>query len=391
MNGAGAPHIVLVSSSDPLDVHSFSGSTYYMAQALRKQFPDIEIVRSARPFWFEPLQRFVIRATRRRVDPYYWPLLNRWFARRLARRWRGRTVVVVAVVNAALVAHLARRVAVINVSDATYDLMRTEHEVFWSMGSSTGSQAEMDELHSIIRSVHNSFSSHWAADNAIGHYGAAPGDVTVISWGCNFDLVPAAEVRSDHRMKDECRLLFIGGEWHRKGGDVVCEAVEIIARKGIPVRVDLVGVSPPDDLPPKRWLHPRGYLSKGDKDQLALLRGLMRDADLLFLPTRKDCTPMVFAEANAYGTPALTRNVGGVADVVHDGANGVVLTEDATAEDFAVAIEALWKDPERYAQLRASARLEYETRLNWDVWARGIAELIENLEANGRIRQFSSS
>jgi glycosyltransferase involved in cell wall biosynthesis len=294
-------------------------------------------------------------------------------------------VVVVGVVNSALVSQLAGSVPVINVSDATYDLMRTEHVVFWSLDEKTAARAEEDELNSIRRSVHNSFSSNWAAKSAIGHYGARPEDVSVISWGCNFDTVPASEVRPSDFVRNECRLLFIGGEWERKGGDVVCSAGDILAGKGIPLRVDVVGVSPPEDVAPRPWLHHHGYLSKADKEQLALLRSLTRDADLLFLPTRRDCTPMVFAEANAYGTPALTRDVGGVADVVHDGANGIVLPENADASQFAAEIEALWNDPKRYEELRASARREYEARLNWDVWASKIAELVNRLEAEGRI------
>ena len=94
---------------------------------------------------------------------------------------------------------------------------------------------------------------------------------------------------------------------------------------------------------------------------------------------------MVFAEANAYGTPALTRDVGGVADVVRDGANGIVLPEDADAAQFAAAIESIWNNPASYAQLRSSARHEYETRLNWAVWARRIAQLVEDLASAGRI------
>jgi glycosyltransferase involved in cell wall biosynthesis len=383
--GDQLPRVILLSSSDPLDVHSFSGSIYYMAQALKSEIPGMEIVRSSRPFWFEPLQRLLLRSTKGRVDPYYWPILNRWFAKRLQNRWHGQRVVIIGIVNAALVAELASSMPVINISDSTYDLMRTEHEVFWSLDPITAARAEEAELHSIKRSVHNSFSSQWAAASAVGHYGARPEDVSVISWGCNFDIVPAADVRPSAFIRSECRLLFIGGEWFRKGGDIVCAATEILAAKGIPLRVDLVGVAPPEDLPPRPWLYHHGYLSKADHEQLALLRSLMRDADLLFLPTRKDCTPMVFAEANAYGTPALTRDVGGVADVVRDGANGIVLTEDADAAQFAAAIESLWNDPVHYAQLRSSARHEYETRLNWAVWAQRIAQLVEDLASAGRI------
>lgn len=377
------PHVALMSSSDPLDVHSFSGTIFYMARALQAEFPDLEIVRSSRPRWFEPIQRLVSKTTRRRVDPYYWHSLNRWFATRLARRWRGRTVVVIGVVNASLVAELASMVPVINISDATFELMRTEHEVFWSLDRKSALRAEEDERNSIVRSIHNSFSSGWAGRSAIDHYGARPEDVSVISWGCNFDPVPASEVRL-LSTRNECRLLFIGGEWLRKGGDVVFGVAEMLVSKGIPVRVDVVG-APPEALPSRPWFHYRGYLSKGNPEHLALLRSLMRDAELLLLPTRRDCTPMVFAEANAYGTPAVTRDVGGVADVVRDGANGIVLPEDADAAAFAEVIEQLWNSPQRYAKLRASTRLEYDNRLNWAAWALHIRELVERLSANGAI------
>lgn len=377
--------IILLSSSDPLDVHSFSGSIYYMARALKSEFPEMEIVRSSRAFWFQPLQHVLLKASRGSIDPYYWRSLNRWFASRLRKRWQGRRVVVIGVVNASLVGELATSVPVINISDSTFDLMRTEHEVFWSLGKNSAARAEEGELNSIIHAVHNSFSSRWAANSAINHYGARPEDVSVVSWGCNFNTVPETEVRSGAFASNECRLLFVGGEWIRKGGDVVCAAADILARKGIPIRVDIVGVSPPEDLQSRPWLHRHGYLSKANSDHVALFASLMRDADLLFLPTRRDCTPMVFAEANAYGTPALTRNVGGVADVVRDGANGVVLPENADVAQFARVIEALWSSPDRYAKLRASARQEYENRLNWQVWAQRIAELIERLSATGRI------
>jgi glycosyltransferase involved in cell wall biosynthesis len=378
------PHVALISSSNPLDVHSFSGTIFYMARALRAEFPNLEIVRSSRPRWFEPMQRLVTKATRRRVDPYYWRSLNRWFAKRLARRWRGRPVVVIGVVNASLVAELASLVPVINISDSTFELMRSEHEVFWSLDRRTALRAEEDERNSILRSIHNSFSSCWAGRSAIDHYGARPEDVSVISWGCNFDPVPASEVRP-LSSRDECRLLFIGGEWLRKGGDVMFAAADMLASKGIPVRVDVVG-APPEALPERSWLHYRGYLSKGNPEHLALLRSLMCNAELLLLPTRRDCTPMVFAEANAYGTPAVTRDVGGVADVVRDGANGIVLPEDADAAAFAEVIEQLWKSPQRYEKLRASTRLEYDNRLNWGAWARHIRETVELLSANGAIK-----
>src|SRR5437588_670601 len=101
------PRIIFLSSSDPLDVRSFSGVLLHMVSALREVFPSLEVIRSSRPIWFRRFQRGVLQMTKGRLDPYYWRPLNRLFAGRLARRWRRERVLVIGVVNAALVAELA--------------------------------------------------------------------------------------------------------------------------------------------------------------------------------------------------------------------------------------------------------------------------------------------
>jgi glycosyltransferase involved in cell wall biosynthesis len=356
-----------------------------MVAALREIFPSMEVVRSSRPFWFRRFQNMILKASKGRIDPYYFRTLNRYFARRLARRWRGERVLVIGVVNASLIAELASFLPVLNVTDSTFELMRNYYATFAKLSRRTAARAEDDELHSITRSVHNSFSSRWAADSAIRDYGAAPTDVSVISWGCNLDDLDAAEIRSPDERGPECRLLFIGGDWVRKGGDVVIAAAEILVERGIPVRADFVGAAPSDGLPDRSWVNHHGFLSKANPAELERLHAIMRDADFLFLPTRQDCTPMVFAESNAYGTPAITRDVGGVADVVHDGDNGIVLGEEASPADFASAIEGAWRDRNGYERLRRTSRQEYERRLNWRSWAKAIAEIIDDLEEKGRI------
>lgn len=378
--------IIFLSSSDPLDVRSFSGVLLHMVGALREVLPSMEVLRSSRPVWFRRFQRAVLRVSGGRVDPYYWRALNRLFARRLARRWRGERILVISVVNAALVAELAASVPVLNLTDSTFELMRGFYATFSRLEEKTAARAEEDELNSIRRSVHNSFSSAWAANSAVKHYGARVEDVSVISWGCNLEDVAIDDIRPPERAGDECRLLFIGGDWLRKGGDVVASTSEILLQRGLRVRVDVVGASAGGDAAAApSWLHHWGFLSKADEGQFNRLRELMHEADFLFLPTRQDCTPMVFSECNAYGTPAVTRDVGGVSDVIHHGINGLVLPEESTPTDFADAIDAIWLDRDRHAELRRTSRREYEQRLNWRSWAKGVAAVIRDLEVQDRI------
>jgi len=128
-----------------------------------------------------------------------------------------------------------------------------------------------------------------------------------------------------------------------------------------------------------------GRLDKNDPDQLEQMIELYRRATFFVLPTQQDCTPMVFAEANAFGTPAVTCDIGGISDVVRDGENGRVLRTEAAAEDYADAIEDLWQDRRRYEALRRSSRDAYEQRLNWRAWARGMVALVRSLEAQRKI------
>jgi hypothetical protein len=238
-------HVVFLSSHDPLDVHAFSSTIFYMARALQAVFPDLEIVRETRPPWFRRLQRLVRRTTQERADPFYWPAFNRLFARRLARRWRGKRVLVIAVVASPLAGELADYVPVLNLTDATFVLMRNFYENFARYGPRTAEWVEEGERRTIVRAVHNSFSSRWAANSAVDHYGAPKEDVSAVSWGCNLDDVPIAEARLASPTGKSCRLLFLGVDWQRKGGDVVVAAAGMLVRKGILVDVDLVGATPP--------------------------------------------------------------------------------------------------------------------------------------------------
>jgi glycosyltransferase involved in cell wall biosynthesis len=287
--------------------------------------------------------------------------------------------VVISVVNATLAAELARYVPIINVTDTTFVLMRNFYHNFATFTSETARVAEKYELQSIQRAVHSSFSSRWGADSAIRDYGEAPDRVSAISWGCNMTDVPASEVLP-FDPSGPCRLLFLGVEWVRKGGDVACETARLLHERGVPVQLDIVGSGAPEGLPDVPYLVGHGFLSKADPVQYAKLRAMVQGAAFLFLPTWQDCTPMVFAEANSYGTPAISRAVGGVADVVRDGENGYTLPEQATPADFADLIERAWRDPASYLALRQSARTTYEQRLNWSVWADSMAAVIEDLE-----------
>jgi len=69
--------------------------------------------------------------------------------------------------------------------------------------------------------------------------------------------------------------------------------------------------------------------------------------------------------------------------VITHGENGLLLSGDATAADFADAIITLWEDRPRYLAMRKTARAAYDERLNWSAWAKRMAEMIDQLPQPG--------
>jgi glycosyltransferase involved in cell wall biosynthesis len=371
--------IVIVGSADPYDVKVFSGTTRSMTLALEAALEGVVVVTNPRPRWFAPMRKIVLRLTRGKLDLF----LSQRLAKRHAHRLRKQIDalnprVVVSIANSAITAELGRWFPVIHVSDTTFSLMRSFYASFVRLGRASLAAGEAIEREAINNSVFTTVSSPWAAHSVSHDYGKPVHAVRTLSWGCNIPEMPISDVAPDPSPDAPCRLLFIGLDWQRKGGDIVLDTAVRLHEAGFDFQVDIVGATPAHPVNvPNVTMH--GLLRKSDPAEFAKLIELLRSASILFLPTRQDCTPMVFAEANALGVPALASDVGGVSGVITDGENGLLLPADAGAAEFAQAIVDLWQDRPRYLAMRKTARFAYDNRLNWRAWANGMAAMIDEI------------
>jgi glycosyltransferase involved in cell wall biosynthesis len=81
-----------------------------------------------------------------------------------------------------------------------------------------------------------------------------------------------------------------------------------------------------------------------------------------------DGLPNSLLEALAAGRPVVATRVGGIPDVVEDGANGILVPGKDPAA-LATALERLARDPETRARLGAEARRRAESTLTWEAAA----------------------
>ncbi len=225
-----------------------------------------------------------------------------------------------------------------------------------------------------------SYPSHWAAQSAIQRYGADAAKVAVIPWGANLPseiAIEAVETAIAARPFDRCRLVFLGRDWHRKGGETLVATVAELHRRGLPTTATIIGCDPPG-LPSEGFtVHP--FLDKGNPEDFSRLMRIMLDAHFLFLPSRAEAYGQVFCEAAAFGLPSIGSTAGGIPTIVIDSITGFTRPSDTPATEFATLIEEALGEPARYIEMAKNARRDYEERLNWDRFGERLNEAVTTL------------
>jgi glycosyltransferase involved in cell wall biosynthesis len=263
--------------------------------------------------------------------------------------------------------------------DATFANMVDYYWDFSNLSPDYLRMGHEQEAAALARASLAVYTAEWAAKSAINDYGADPAKVAVIPFGANIGQENTwPEVRGwiEQRPRDEIRLLFVGRHWERKGGDILVHAAYCLAKLGHKVRVDIVGCPIPNRHRALPWLHGHGLLSPRVAADVAELHDLFTKASFVFVPSRAECYGMTFAEANAYGVPAISTDTGGICGVVKDGYNGYLLPLDAQGPAYADLIAAAWANPAHYERLCAQSFEAFARYYNWSAFCQKFVNLV---------------
>lgn len=202
-------------------------------------------------------------------------------------------------------------------------------------------------------------------------------DSTVVPNGVDLDRFrPDASARSSVRAEldidpDAMVLVFVGGDWERKGLQLIVEA---IAATGRGREFSLIVVGPGDARSVEALARHHGL------EGCLQVVGLRPDperylaaADALVLATEYETFSLVTYEAAATGLPVIATNVGGVTDIIDDETGSIV---DRSVDGVATALEDLLSDPEGWARRGDVARRRAE-EFGWDAHASAMRQVYE--------------
>jgi len=151
--------------------------------------------------------------------------------------------------------------------------------------------------------------SSWVKESLCTDYGARPELISVTPPGIDLSLwLP----KSSYATAAPFKLLFVGGDFERKGGKILLEAF-----RQLPAGMAELHIVTRSAVPRSERVHVYDNLNTNSPDLIALYHA----CDIFVLPTLGDSQAIVCEEASATGLPVIVTRMGGLTDVVIDGEN----------------------------------------------------------------------
>lgn len=205
--------------------------------------------------------------------------------------------------------------------------------------------------------------SGWAAESLVADYGMQREHISIIPPGVDIPFWKSN--RKDWRPRksgadggsgfSKLKLLFVGGDFVRKGGDTLLEAFRDDLHKDFTLDI----VTSKDTVIPVGSLEGVTF-HRNINPNSSELKTLYHNADMFVLPTKADCLPMAIIEAMASGLPIISTHTGAIPEMVGENKNGNLI-EAGDADALAKAVRNVGATSDRLARFsRESARIAAE-------------------------------
>ena len=175
-------------------------------------------------------------------------------------------------------------------------------------------------------------------------------------------------------------ILYIGGTWQGRGGDILIKIFKDINDK-LKNKLKLVIIGENNINPEyakQNNIEVYTFLSKRKKKELQKYINFLYRAKLFVMPMRYGPLPGVFIEANYYYTPVITTNIWNAEQMIENGTNGYLI-EKPDVKLFVDTILKLLIDEEKYLNLTVKSH-DYATKnFRWEIFINDFLDKFENI------------
>lgn len=197
--------------------------------------------------------------------------------------------------------------------------------------------------------------SDWVKTSLMEEYMVPEEKICVIPPGINFKLWNNPPDRTADAAARQFTVLFVGGQFLRKGGDLLAAIATRPEFKDVKFNIvtqEFIGEPPPNIT-----------VYSNVQPNSELMRELYKTADVFILPTRADFHSWVSLEAMTMELPVITTDVGAMHEIVDEGKSGFIVPVDDT-EAMVERLLRLRADPAMRARFGKAGRKIVEEKFD---------------------------
>lgn len=205
----------------------------------------------------------------------------------------------------------------------------------------------------------------WLANDLIDRCGLPAAKIHHVGGGINLD-----KSRINYGNKTGDKILFVGRDFIRKGGELVLKAFSILKKQRHNAELYVAG---PAQNPLPEGMNGYHYMGDCSHDKLS---DLLNKCDIFVMPSHFEAYGLVFIEALTYGLPCIGRDAYEMPYFIKDGETGLLMKDNDT-EQLASMMLRLLQDEKIKNNVR-SRKDWYIKEYSWDTVAERIMNVINN-------------
>jgi glycosyltransferase involved in cell wall biosynthesis len=375
--------LVLVNHKNPANINSFSGISYFMTQAIKKEF---EQVVEYNDFENESMTNDLLNGNlKKQLEP---------FGKKLTSFMNDSDIkadYIFCQGGNTAIPYYNHSTPIAYWHDSTWNSIWRNYEDntgFLDNKKFKVFKASFENLYqwdkkAMERADVVIFSSDYIAEAACRNYKIPNKKVRVIPFGANISL-PPDKSKLENLLKDklnakELSLTFIGKDWQRKGLIAAVNLTNKLNYIGVPAKLNIIGCDPQHEkISNSSHVNLIGFINKSDKDQYRLFESVLETSHFLIHPALAEPFGIVLCEANAYGIPVIGTNVDGLKTTVVNGENGFLFNKNKFITKGSDVIRFISQNlHENYPPLVASTLKEFNQRLNWEVAVKELKKVLK--------------
>jgi len=376
--------ISYITTYDASDIHSWSGSANAIAKMLERQNEEVNYIGNLSCRFnqlFKLKKKIYTFLSGKKFLLSREPFIIKQYARQIKSKLKPDFNIVFSP-SSLPIALLEVNKPKIIYTDATFAGMLDFYSNFSNLSSESIKKGNYIEQKALESSQLIIYSSDWAAKTAIENYNVKPEKIKVVPFGANIDCKRNLDdIRNiiNNRSSSELNMLFLGVDWIRKGGNTAVKIATGLNKLGLNTKLHIAGIRklPFNDIPD--FIINYGFVDKATEEGRRKIEELFSKCHFLLVPSLAEAFGIVFCEANSFGLPSISTNVGGITTAIKDNINGKTFSLNADISEWCNYIFNVFSDKTRYNDLCMSSFREYETRLNWEVAGRTIMNFIKEI------------